>query len=87
VWVCVCGVYVCVCVCGVCMCSVCVCVVCGVCVCVCVCLTMGDLETATMGRPRSELGCKAEEQETLILYNFVVSTRTNSSFPFTIRGC
>jgi hypothetical protein len=51
---------------------VCVCVFGCVCVCVWVRLTVSDLETSTMGRPRSELDCRAKELEPLFLYNFMV---------------
>jgi hypothetical protein len=42
---------------------VCVCVCVCVYVCVCVCLTVCDLETSTMRRPRSELGCRMTKKQ------------------------
>jgi hypothetical protein len=37
----------------------------------CVCVAVGDLETSTMRRPRSELGFGAKEQNPLLLYNLM----------------
>jgi hypothetical protein len=64
--VCVCAVcmwFVCMCVCVVCLYVACVCVVWCV---VCVCVTMCDLETSAMGRPRPVLQCCATQIKVLV---------------------
>jgi hypothetical protein len=47
------------------------------CVCVCVCLMVCDLETSTITRPSSEVGCCATEEKT---------RQTNERINVTLRG-
>jgi hypothetical protein len=38
----------------------------GVCVCVCVCLVLCDLNTSTVMRPRTDLGCSSKKETAVI---------------------